>query len=296
MSAAATSPAAEMLARLEAAELTTDLFGNGTELLPYLRAAKVGGGFELPQEVLAVAEQGLHLARLQQAHSANAPAPHKPGDIKRILAGGTPEEIMDADDVALVAKARHDRAGNLLIAARQQLAGMSGAAFGPHREALVTGPLRESVASLLADAKAKATTLKRFAPDYGPALLGDGNPAQLQAYRASRQMNADMAVLTAAWRASWVAASKDKSVAREFVPQRAGTWYCWVAPDDVHPDAVRLGTETDILRLATVASTEYRLASPSEIVALVEQMAADLGKDAPRPAAQIIRQGVALGA
>jgi hypothetical protein len=292
VTAAATSPAAAMLARLEAAELTPDLFGNSTELLPYLRAAAISPGFDLPADCLAVAEQGLHLAQLQQAHSANAPSPHQPGGIKRILAGGTPEEILDAEDVALVAKARHERAWHLLLAARQQLAGMSGAAFAPHRESLVTGPLREKVASLLAEAKAKAATLKKFAPDYGPALLNDGNPTQLLAYRASRQMNADLAVLTAAWRASWVAASKDKSVAREFVPQRAGTWYCWVAPDDVHPDAVRLGTDADILRLATVASTEYRLASPSEILAVVDQMTADLPQDAPRPARMIVRSGV----
>lgn len=287
--AVAESPTTTMLARLEAADLTPGLFGNGTELLPWLRAAQ--GRFELPAEVLAVAERGLHLAQLRQAHSASAPAPHQAGDIVALLAGSTPDAIMDADDAAAVAVARHDRAEALLIAAHQRLAGESGGAFKPYRDALIEGPLREAVEALIAEAAGLAGKLSKYGPDYGQALLANGSASELTAYRSSREFQASFALLLAAWRASWSAATvKGGSVGRDWLPQRPGQWYAWLDPEAITSEALRLGHDAEILRIATAPSA-YQLLAPSELAPLMERLSAE-DKTHRHPARTRVRAGV----
>lgn len=294
MTAQAKSPTTEMLDKLEAAELHVSLFGNSTELLPWLRAAQ--GRFELPREVLAVAARGLHLSQLQQAHSAARPAPHQAGDVIAILEGSTPDEIMDADAAAAVAKARHERAGELLIAAGSRLAGESGGAFKPHRDALLEGPLRKAVAALLAEAADLAGQLRKYPGFSEAALLANGSPKELAAWRSSRELQANFALLLAAWRASWSAATvKGGTVSRDYLPQRPGRYYAWLDPDAVTPEALALGHDVEVLRVAS-ASSAYQLLSPGEFQPLIDRVTAGLAQNAPQPASWIIRHGVASGA
>jgi len=290
----AKSPTAAMLASLEAAELHVALFGHGAELIPWLRAGSVAG-FELPDDVLAVAAQGLHLAELQQAHRASAPAPHQAGDVKAILTGSTPDSIMDIDDLAAAAKVRHDRAGNLLVAAGSRLASESGGAFAPHRDSLIRNELRHTVEQVLGKAAEVAAKLKKFAPAFSEAdLLAKGTPKEVEAWRSSRELQATFNLLVRAWKVSWAAATAHGAgmeQGRDWLPRTPGGLYAWLAPDDVHPDALRFGVDGEVLRIATAPSA-YQLLSPSDLKPLIEKVTAALPVHAPQPASWIIRHGV----
>lgn len=283
------TPTAAMLSRLEAADLHVDAFGNGTELLSWLEASRVGGAFELPQEILDVAAMGLHLAALNKAHVK--PLDHHVTDVDRLLAGASTGDILDADDQAAHTRNHWERGSSLLVAAQGKLASDAAGVFIPNRDDLITGPLRQAVADLLKQAKSQAKTLQAFAPDFGPALLADGSPAEMQAYRASRRLQADFETLTKAWRVSWARATiKGGTVEMQFHPARPGGYFAWTVPDDVHDERLRLGHDVEILRIAA-SPVEYRLLAPAELAPLIAQLEATLPAER-KPAWQLVRRGV----
>jgi hypothetical protein len=287
-----TTPTAAALDRLGKIEPAPS-FGHGNELEPWLKAASVSG-FELPPDVLDVIDVAAHWAEEQVANTP--PKPHIVGDVKAILAGASVVSIIDADAAHAAAVARYDTRAALLLAASRRLQGMVAAGFAPTRDGLIRVELRQAVADVLAEAAKAAKSLRKFAPAYSEAaLLASGSPAELAVWRGSRQLQANFATLVAAWRASWSRATAHGTgtIDRAYLPMRPGGFFSWVAPDDVQDERLRLGHDSEILRIAT-APSEFRLAAPSEIVALVEKMTADLPQDSPRPAWMIVRSGVCV--
>jgi hypothetical protein len=263
-----TTPTAAMLDRLAEIGRRVD-FGHGNELEPHLAAA-AAGGYELPDAALAVAAQGIRLSELHRNHVK--PAPWKYANLEALLSGGIPiDAVLDGDDAHAAAMRRWERAGELLIAASSHLAGECNDVFAPIRDQLITGPLRAAVADLLKQAKSAAGKLQAFAPDFPPTLLADGNAEELETWRASRLLQRDFNLMLAAWRTSWYRATRIAGRAgelgRQFRPMRAGLWYAWTDPLAVPDERLRLGIDSEILRVATVP-VEYRLIAPSEFTSV----------------------------
>ncbi len=241
--------------------------------------AAAAGNFELPAEVLAVVEKGFHLAALHAA--LLKPPAHRATNVERLLDGAATDEILAADDAAAFAMARWERAGALLIAADGYFGGLSGEAFGPIREGLIVGPLREAVAAVLEDAREVSIRLKAYAPDYPTGLIVKGSMEEIEAWRESRQLQAKLDTYQRAWQASWsrATAARDWPFA-DLRPQRPGGYFAWLEPEAVKNQPVRVGQDREILKIAA-APSEYRLLAPSELAPLVTTMDADLG---PKPA------------
>jgi hypothetical protein len=255
------TPTQALLARLPAGEPVLP-HAHMNELDPFLAAARVGG-FELPPEALELVTKALHLAELNEAHVK--PPDHHMTDVHRLLSGASTAAIFDADDAHAHAMSRWERAGELLIAARGHLAGECGEMFGAIRDDLIAGPLRAAVADLLKKARSQAKTLQAFAPDFGPALLAEGNAKELQTWRDSRHLQADFEVLVRAWKTSWYQATRAGrgTVDLQFYPVRPGLWYAWTDPLAVPDESLRLGHDAEVLRIAAAASS-YQLLAPSE--------------------------------
>jgi hypothetical protein len=283
---------AKMLERLSAVDPAPD-YGHMNELLPWLQASRVGA-FELPAECLDLAAQGLHLADLTRAHVR--PLEHRTRNVDRLLRGASVADIFDADDAVATTRARWERGSELLVAAAGHLAAECGGVFAPIRDSLIRNEMREAVATLLAEAGTVAERLRRFAPDFPPALLESANEAELKLWRRSRQLQRDLETLIAAWQTSWHAATHIGTpvVKLEFNPARAGGWFAWTAPDDVQDESLRLGHDTEVLRVATAGSS-YRLLSPDALMPLIAQLEAALPDGAHMPAWQMVRRGVADG-
>jgi hypothetical protein len=289
----AKSPTAAAIERLGKIDPPPD-FGHMNELEPHLRAA-VACGYELPGEVLALAAKGLHLAELTTAHVK--PLEHRTVNVDRLLSGASTADILDADDTAATARTRWERAGELLIAAQGHLAAECDGVFGPIRDALIAGPMRDAVADLLKQAKSAAGKLQAFAPDYPPALLETANESELKVWRQSRQLQRDFDVLVRAWSTSWYQATCHRGRAGElgtqFNPSRPGGWFAWVTPDDVIDERLRSGHDVEVLRVAS-ASSEHRLLSPGELMPLIAEIQATLPTE-HKPAWQMVRHGVCDG-
>ena len=284
-----TTTTAAALARLAAITPAPDL-GPGNELTPWLAAA-AAGSFELPAPILDVVTMAAHLA--EQSAANVRPGAHHAGDVKRILHGAAVDDVIAADGAHRAALARHDERERLLLAARRLLQGTINEAFTPTRDNLIRGELREAVAGIIGKAGKAAEKLGRFAPGYHEGeLLGAGTAKELDVWRESRQLQRDFEVLITAWLTSWGAATgRQQAVGREYAPQRAGGYYCWLSPDDVVDEDVRLGRDVDVLRLSTAPST-YRLLAPSELMPLIDTITAGLPEGAPKPASQIVRQSM----
>jgi hypothetical protein len=278
-----------MLERLAAANVPPT-FGHMNEIEPWLAAAQVGK-FELPPEALDLVTQGLHLGRL---HTENAAPPaYRDKDVEKLLAGATLAEILDADDDHARAEDRHNRGVTLLIGADGLLEGVARDVFLPLRDDLITGPLREALAALLKEARKAADKLKRYAPDFGPALLADGSPSELEVWRDSRRLQADLETFQQAWLVSWYqATSRRAPVGPEFFPQRPGGYFVWTNAEAVTPEALRLGHDVEVLRIAA-APSEYRLLAPSELQPLIAALQADSQPEGPS-ASYRIRRGVCV--
>ena len=287
---APTTPTAAALARLAAIDPPPDFGGPANELQPWLAAA-AAGRFELPESIIGVVAMAAHVAEEQAANVK--PQAHRAGDIDVILHGASVDEVIGADAAHVAALTRHNERERLLLSARRVLQGKVAEGFVPVRDSLIRVELRAAVAELLDKTRRLAGKMGRFAPNFDESeLLAAGTAAELQAWRASRDLQADLETFIAAWRASWSAATgKGQAVGREYAPQRAGGYYAWADPEAVTAEALRLGHDSEVLRIATAAS-EYRLLAPSEVVALVDRMAADLPDNAPKPASWLVRAGV----
>jgi len=275
MTAATTTPTAALLARLPVGEPLLP-YAHMNELDPWLAAARVGG-FELPPEALELVEKAQHLATLNEAHVK--PPDHRATDVHRLLSGASLADIFDDDDAAAFARSRWERAGELLIRARDHLAGECGDVFGRARDELVRVQLRDAVAALLDRASDAATKLRRFAPDFGEAaLLAEGNAKELSTWRDSRRLQADLETMLRAWSTSWWQATRHGrgTVAVDFHPNSAGFLFAWTTPGDVQDERLMLGRDTEILRIAT-APSEYRLLAPCEF----QQVIAAADRDHP---------------
>jgi hypothetical protein len=283
-----------MFDRLAAVDEPLVKFGHMNEIAPWLDAACVGG-FELPPDALDLVKKALHLATLHERHVK--PLEHRTVNVDRLLAGATTADIFDADDAAAFARTRWERAGELLIAAEGHLAAECDGVFGPIRDGLIVGPLRETVADLLKQAKSAAGKLQAFAPDYPPALLETANQSELTTWRQSRQLQRDFDVLVRAWSTSWYQATCHRGRAGElgtqFNPSRPGGWFVWTAPDEVQDDGLKSGRDTEILRIASAGSS-YQLLSPGGLMPLIAEIQATLPPE-HAPAWQMVRHGVCDG-
>jgi hypothetical protein len=288
------TPTKAMLDRLAAVDEPLVKFGHMNEIAPWLDAARVGG-FELPPDALDLVTMALHLATLHERHVK--PLEHRTVNVDRLLAGATTADILDADDAAAFARTRWERSGQLLIAAEGHLAGECLGVFGPIRDSLITGPMRETVATLLTAAGKAAEKLKRFGPDFPPALLAEGDAKEIETWRQSRHLQRDFDVLVTAWQTSWYQATCHQGHAGElgtqFNPSRPGGWFVWTAPDDVQGDGLKSGQDTEVLRIASAGSS-YQLLSPGELMPLLAAIEATLPADS-RPAWQLVRDGVCDG-
>jgi len=269
------------LSRLAAADSPLSLSRLG-EVEPWLAAAAMGG-FELPDDVLAIVVQAEHLAA--ESAAIVDPPQHQPADVQALLAGRTVVEILETDERASAAISRRDRARSLVTAAEGLLVALARDAFAPHRDALVVGPLREAVAALLTRARKMADKLKAYAPDYGDSLLAGGSPAELKLWRDSRSLNRDLDILQQAWRASFSASGPDLH------PQRPGGYFAWTDPQAVRVADLRLGHDREALRIAAERG-EYRLLSPSELEPLLAKMDRTLPQNAPTNARGLVRADV----
>jgi hypothetical protein len=254
------TPTAAMLARLAALDMAPD-FGHMAEILPWSEASRVGS-FELPGSVINIVTMAAHLGE----QAAGNVKPQPPANaVLAILAGGDVDEAIAADAAYAAAVARHTERARLLLAATGRLQSEALAAFVPHRDSLVVGPLRESVAALLKQAKSQAKTLQAFAPNFEPALLAEGNAEELETWRRSRQVQRDFEVMLRAWSTSWFAATRHGrgTIELQFYPVRPGLWYAWTDPLAVPDESLRIGRDVEVLRIAA-APSEYRLLAPCE--------------------------------
>ena len=280
-----TSPTTAAYERLTKLSTPPD-FGHQSEVPVWLAAA--AGSFELPPEVLAVVDRGLHLAELYAANVR--PAAHRDTDPEALLSGARIEHILDADDDHARAEARYHRGETLLLAAGGHLEGEARDCFAPIRDNLIRNELREAVAQVLAEARKAADALRRFAPDYPPRLLSEGNADELQVWRDSRELQRRLDLYHAAWMASWrwaVFARGDVDLR----PQRPGGYFAWTDPDAIKSHDLRVGIDREVLRIAAQPS-EYRLLAPSELMPLHDRMEADLGPHPAHNAVHLIRKGV----
>ena len=290
----APTPTTTAIARLAAIDPPPD-FGPGNELVPWLAAA-AAGSFELPGDVLVVVAMAAHIGEEEAANVR--PKPHRAGDVEAILSGAAADKVIAGDAAHAAAVARHDERERLLLAARRLLKGKVNEAFVPCRDSLIRVELREAVNNTMVKAREAAAKLGRFAPGYSEGeLLGNGTIKELDVWRASRQLQSDFETLVAAWRASWSAATvKGQAVGREYLPLRPGGYYCWADPDPITDDALRYGHDSEVLRVV-VAGSEYRLLAPSELLPLVDALAAEQDEHARHPARWIVRhEMVATGA
>lgn len=285
----AKSPTVAALERLSKIDPAPD-FGHGNELQPWLAAAAVAG-FELPAAIIDVVQVGAHLAEEQAANVH--PPKHRAGDVDAILLGATVDEVLNRDAAHDAAVARWEDRNRLLMAGTRLLQGEVSAAFVPQRDSLIRNELRHAVADLLEQAAKVAKQLRKFAPDFSEAtLLAKGSPAELTAWRASRELQKNLQTLLTAWRWSWYAATgRGKSVGLEFLPERAGGFYAWIEPDSITAEALRLGQDQEVLRIAAAAS-KYQLLAPSELAPLLERLTAGMDKDSRHDARQLVRMGV----
>jgi hypothetical protein len=287
------TPTAAILDRL-AADSPALPFGHMNEIVPWLAAARVGG-FELPPEVLDLVTKALHLATLHETHIK--PLEHRTANVDRLLKGVSTADIFDDDDAAAFAKSRWERAGAMLIAAQGHLTGECLGVFDLSRDSLITNELREAVADLMKQAKSAAGRLTAFAPDYPPALLAEGNAKEMEVWRQSRRLQDDFTTLVRAWRTSWYQATRHRGHAGElgtqFNPSRAGAWFAWVTPDDVTDERLRLGQDTEVLRIAA-AESSYELIAPSALMPLIDALQTTLPPE-HAPAWQMVRRGVCDG-
>jgi hypothetical protein len=286
--AAADSPTAPALARLNAIVPTPDT-GGSTEVRFWLEAA-VAGSFELPAAPLRIVEQAAHLA--EQIAANVKPKPYRAGFVDDVLDGATLDEILERDAEHAAALARWEAREALLSECRRVFAGRAGAAFTDTADDLIRNELRAAVDALLADAKAAAAKLKEYAPDFGPKLLESGNAADLATWRSSRELQAKFNTLVAAWTTSWTAATgRGLEFGREYCPARAGGWYCWENPGSIADEAVRLGHDGELLKVA-IAPSPFRLLAMSELEALIADVQAALPADSRMSAPQMVRAGV----
>ncbi len=261
----AESPTKATLDRLAGVNLS--VLGPSNEAEPWLACARACG-FELPPQVLALVDTA---ARLAAEHAAwTPPPPHKDADAMALLAGATVAEILAADDEAARLKSRFDRASRLLIAADGSLETICRDTFAPIRGQLIAGPLREAVASVLENARQLAAKLERFHPGYPAGLLEEASTKEIDAWRASRKLQSDLEKLQAAWLVSF-----RKAVDRDFKADRPGGFFAFLDPEVVTPEALRLGYDVEVLRIAA-APSEYRLLAPSELMPLIDSIDADL--------------------
>lgn len=291
------SATAAVIDRLAALE-TTPAWGHMGELPVWLDAAAVGR-FELPDSVITVAKTALHLAH--ERSLIVRPSARKPADPDALLAGVTVANILDGDDEHARATSRSERAEALLLAAESALTHSQRDAFLTVRDSLIVNELRAAVGELMEKAKRAAGALAAFGPDYPPALLSEGNAKQLDQWRQSRQLQHDLEVLTHAWQTSWFQATRSglgtTGVGPALYPQRAGGHYCWVSPDQVNPEALRLGIDSEVLRIAT-APSEYRLLAPGELPTLIAELDAAAPRDsrgvsiATTSGHQLVRRGM----
>jgi hypothetical protein len=282
------------LDRLNAIVPTPDL-GTSTEFRHWLEAA-VAGDFELPAGPLRIVAQAQHLA--EEIVANVRPEAYRAAFVDDVLDGATVDDLIERDAAHAAALARWEAREAVLSGCRRVFAGRAGAAFVEYREDLIRNELRAAVDALLADAKAAAAKLKAFAPDYPPALLETANEGELKVWRQSRQTQRAFDSLLTAWRSSWYAASgRGQTVGSEWTPQRAGGWYAWEDPDSITDEALRLGHDGEVLRIAATAPTRYRLLSPNELMPLLAQIDASLPRHAPRNARVLVRRDmVASGA
>ena len=285
----AKSPTTAAIERLGRIDPPPDL-GHGGELQPWLASAAVAG-FELPKPILDVVGMAAHLAEEQAANVH--PPKHRVGDVDAILAGATVDAVLDADAANAAAEARWEDRNRLLMAGTRLLQGKAAETFVPHRDSLIRNELRHAVEQVLGKAAKVAKQLGKYAPGFSEAtLLASGTPAELTAWRSSRQLQSDLDTLLAAWRTSWSRACvKGGAVGREYQPLRAGAWYAWQEPDAVKDERLRLGHDTEVLRIVA-AGSKYQLIAPSELPAILETLTGGLDKDSRHDARQIVRLGM----
>ena len=210
-----------------------------------------------------------------------APPAHQPQDPHHLIGGASPAEVLKADDEHAAALAQYQREMEVLSRGEAAWEASERDAFDLVRDELIRGPLRTAIEELMDKAGEAAHKLEKYAPIYEAPLLAKGSTADIETWRQTRQMQDDLEVLRAAWLASsrreYVHRVPRRPLGHQFRPERAGGWYAWTNPDAVTDEALRLGRDREILRIAR-ADSEYRLIASSELV----QVIADLDAKAPR--------------
>lgn len=276
------SSAAAILERLGAGGGSPPVLAFG-ELRPWLSAASVGG-FELPPEVVEIAERALHLVA-QQAENPE-PAPYDPGDIARIITdGGSARDIYDATRTNEYERGRWKGISELLQRSEKALEADARDVFAAVRSQLISGVLREAVERAIAEARKPAEKLRGFDPEFVSTIGSSGTGADIKSWQESRAQQAKLETYHAAWKASWSEECASRGFpGQEYNPRRAGGYYAWEDPEAIPDEQLRFGHDRDVLRIALAASP-YRLLAPSELEALLTSLDAKL-KEQYKPGQQ----------
>lgn len=233
--------------------------------------AAPSAGVELPQELTRV------WARIEEVQ-----AELEALNADRAAVVAAESEIMAGQSVAAaVDAARSSQAYVELLEARRRAA--AGAVrmlndkaaqwIAEHRDLLITEHLRPVVAAILRDAAPLVRPLQDFVPAFdSDEILENATPAQLKAYRQSRELSDRLTVCQHAWLSSWWAATGSAATTHRIAgylrPDAPGGLHVWERPEAVTDPDVRDGRTTDVLAIALHADAAYRLAGGQEMLDL----------------------------
>ncbi len=242
------------------------------ELVAWLQASTVAG-FALPASIQPLVDSACHLQDQRAALRRPEPGPAHPAEG---MLNQTAAQIRKATEEAATNAAHYAADMDMIVKGEGVLGWTCEDVFREERDGLIRGPLRDAIAVVLSEAAKVADKLAHHAPFADRQLLLNATPEELQLWRDSRTPQATLATLQRTWLLSFGrSAVRGGVVDPGLRPERPGGYFAWVDPEAVPDDGLRLGHDTDILRIAS-APAEYRLLAPSELQPLIDEMNAAL--------------------